>query len=134
MENSLYKQATKENWLFESGNGALNVNDLWNLPLTSKNNRPNLDDVARRLYNAIKETEDISFVNNSGLSASNTLLQQRLELVKDVIATRQAENEARNSERERQARNARIREILAEKQEDSLKNMSVEELQSLLEQ
>lgn len=131
MEN-LYKQATKENWLFDSGNGQLNVSDLWNLPLTSKTNRPNLDDVARRLYNAIKEMNDVSFVNPS-TNNSNTL-QQRLELVKDIIATRQAENDAKNSERERQARNARIREILAEKQEDSLKNMSVEELQALLEQ
>lgn len=132
MENSLYKQATKENWLFDSGNGQLNVSDLWNLPLTSKNNRPNLDDVARRLYNAIKEMNDVSFVNP--VTNNSNTLQQRLELVKDIIATRQAENEAKNNERERQARNARIREILAEKQEDSLKNMSVEELQSLLEQ
>jgi len=54
----MFAFATKKKIRFETSKGLLSVEDLWDLPLTSDNGRPNLDDIAKGIYKAMKEGEE----------------------------------------------------------------------------
>lgn len=123
---NLYKTATKENWTFPSANGLLTTSQLWQLPLTGK---VSLNAVAVSLYETIKASGEVSFVNT--VSNENTLNNLKLDLVKDVIATKQAESAAKLEEKAAQSHNKMIDELIAAKQAADLAALSIDELQKL---
>lgn len=130
---NLFERASRKNLMLTTSKGTIGVNDLWDLPLTSANNRQaNLDDIART-YNERVSKASVSFVETSPSQATE---DDRLtfELVKHVIAVKIAENKAAAEARNKAAQKQRILEIMAEKQDESLKGKSIEELQQLLAQ
>ena len=124
----LFEQATRLKLRFDTPNGLLTVEDLWDLPLTSAR-RANLDDIAKGLNRAVKETEEESFVTPR---ASNTELGLKFEIVKHVIAAKMRENEAERTAADKKRQRERIMEIMAQKQDSELAGKSLEELQGLL--
>lgn len=44
---SIFEQASREKVRFQTQVGQVSVEDLWELPLSSKANKPNLDDIAK---------------------------------------------------------------------------------------
>jgi len=87
----LYKYAAQQGLRFPSRAGSLSVEDLFQLPLTSARDA-NLDDTAKMVNAALKSVSEESFVTTS--NPRKGPLEVALEIVKDVIATKQAENEA----------------------------------------
>lgn len=127
---NLFELATKEKYRFPSAKGLLTTEQLWDLPLLSKN--ACLNSIALTLHQELKETPTISFVSQTSGNV-NTSLTNKLDIVKHIIAIREEQNAAAKLVSENKAKKARILEILASKQDQALENKSEEELLKLAE-
>lgn len=127
---NLYQQATRNKLRFSSVRGDLTVEQLWDLPLTSKTG-VDLDTIAKSVNRELNAVAEESFVQTTH-NPQKALLTLKLEIVKDVISTVQAENEARRKASEKLAEKAFLQEVLHSKKEDALKGLSVEEIEKRL--
>lgn len=126
----MFEKATRLKLRFTSPVGSLSVEDLWDLPLTSKN-KVNLDDIAIQVNRLIKDKKEESFVCSVKTDEVNEL---RLEIIKHIISVRMEENKAKLEATQKAEQKAKIREVLAKKQDDALNGLSVEELEAMLNQ
>ena len=125
---NLYKQATRENWTFPTSKGTNSVHDLWQLPLDSEK-YVSLNSVAIGLYDSLSSTTGMSFIKSK--SPADTLISKKLELVKDIIATREEEAAANLSAKQAESHNAKIDELISKKVDQELAGLSIEQLQAL---
>ena len=123
---NLFELATRNVYRFESSKGNLSTEDLWQLPLTSRGNNTSLDDVAKNIYAQLKASEEISFVVKQ--PTANTTLQNKLDIVKHIIQVKMTEAETAKVKADKAAEKAKLLDILARKQEQSLEQASEEEL------
>ncbi len=129
----MFAFATKKKIRFETSKGLLSVEELWDLPLTSDNGRPNLDDIAKGIYKAMKEGEEVSFVkSNAASNAAFNVLKTKFDIVKYIIDVKLAEAEAAKKAKEIKARNQRILGLIAQKEDEALASKSKEELLAML--
>jgi len=109
----------------------LTAEDLWDLPLTSKKSA-SLDGVAKRVSTLLKASEEESFVVKT--SKPNEVLQLKLDVVKQVIAVRLEESEAKAKAEERRSKKQKILGLIAKKQDEELGDRSVEDLKKMLDE
>lgn len=105
--------------------GAVSAEDLWDLSLA------NLDSVYKELRTKQKASEEDSLLGTK--STANELVGLQVDVVKHIVAVKQAEAEARRNASEKAAQKQKIAEIIADKKDEALKSMSVEDLQKHLE-
>lgn len=127
----MFEKAARLKLRFGTGVGKLSVEDLWDLPLTTTINKVCLDNIARALNRALKDGDDESFVVKR--SATDSVLVLKFEIVKHVIAIKLEEREAKSKAVEKKARKEQILNILADKENESLKGMSADELKALID-
>ena len=127
---SIFENAVRLKLRFETPQGLISVEDLWDLPLTSKTGRANLDDIARFINKKLKSDDDVSFVVAE--RKTNPVEQLRFDVVKHVIDTKITENTIAANKKAASEKNQKILSIIAEKEEDSLKSMPIEELRKLI--
>jgi len=125
----MFENCSRMKLRFETAKGALTAEDLWDLPLTSIN-RPNLNDIAKGLSRYLRENSDEDFVSVS--SKPDAVVQLKLEIVKHIIGVRVAENEAAKTAADRREMKAKIMALIAEKQDESLRGKSLDELQAMV--
>lgn len=114
---------------FQTVKGMLTVEDLWQLPLTSKNSA-SLDGIAQALHKELKDTDTVSFVTTK--VNTNDVTQLKFDIVKHVIDTRLNENNAEVARRENAEKRQRVLQIIQSKKEAALESMSIEELEKML--
>lgn len=128
---NMFEQATRAKLRFQATNGYLNVEDLWDLPLTAKTGtRANLDDLAKSLHRQLKNDDNISFVKPA--TPANTELQLGFELVKYIIEVKIAERDAANAAATKAEKKQQIMALIAQKKQEALAGQSVEELEAQL--
>jgi hypothetical protein len=130
-KNTLFEQASRLKLRFGSPQGPLTVDDLWDLPLTSRTNRANLDDIARFYSRELKEQETESFVTKP--ARKDKILMLGFEIVKRVIEVRLEENKAIKDKAEKAAKKAKLLELLSKKKDDQLGEMTEEQLLAEIE-
>jgi hypothetical protein len=114
---------------FPSSVGDLTTENLWDLPLTARGDRPDLDKVARSVYRDLRSLQEGSFVNvNPDPRVAE--LELKLEVAKHVIASKQADAAAAQTAMENAERKRRLLSALASKQDAELMNMSREEIEA----
>ncbi len=128
---SLFEQATRRKLRFPSTKGPLTTEDLWDLPLQSKNGF-DLDSIAKNVNRELQSTSDASFVTTS--TPANTALVLMLDVLKHIIAVKLADNKAASERIARAAERQKLLGVLADKQDESLKNMSEADIQKRLEE
>jgi hypothetical protein len=115
--------ATKLKLRFESPKySTLTVEDLWDLSTTS------LDTIAKSVNKRLKEEGEESFLSTKPKSKNHTLDVLRLEILKFVIATKEAEAEAAKQRVERAAKRAVLQERLLKIQEGKLESLTEAEV------
>lgn len=129
----MFEKATRLKLRFDTPKGLLSVEDLWDLPLTSTVGKANLDDVAKALSRKLKAADEESFVAPSTNSAA-TADQLKFDIVKHIIGVRLRENEAKAAKAANKEELARLQEIIASKQDEALKGLTLEELQARAKQ
>lgn len=123
---SLFEKAAKCKLRFASTKGQLSVEDLFDLSLES------LDNIAKNVNRQLKAETEESFIEKK--SKSSTELELKLEILKSIIATKIATQEANRKRAETLAKKSQISEILMKKEVGDLENKSVEELKKMLEE
>ena len=127
----IYKLACTKKVRFKTTNGLISTEDLFDLPLTSKNGM-NLDVVAKTVYEALKNEESVSFVEKIS-NPRKEGLELAMEIVKDVIRTKQEEAAAKADLASKAAKRDQLLRALSAKQEQELANMPLEKLQEELQ-
>ena len=130
--DNLFLQATREKFRFESSKGDLSVEQLWDLPLTSRTGF-DLDTVAKAVNANLKSSNEESFVNVSNNPAVSRL-QAQLEVVKAIIEVKLVQAEATKKRAEKAAERQRLMEVLHSKKDQELQGLSVEEIERRLSQ
>ena len=127
----MFEKATKKKLRFNTKAGDVTVEDLWDMPLTASTGF-SLDDVAIDLSRQLKAREEESFVAKR--TNANTILALKFDVVKHVIAVKLEEEDIAKNRVLAKAKKEKILSILAEKKDASLKDMSPEDLEKMLEE
>ena len=126
----MFEKASRLKLRFDTNKGMLSVEDLWDLPLLSATNKVNLDDIARSLHRQLKNDDDVSFVNLD--RKSDKIVQLKFDVVKYIIEVRLAEADAAKITRENREKKDRLLQLIAERQDDDLKNMPLDDLKKMV--
>lgn len=126
----IFEKAARIKLRFDTGRGLLFAEDLFDLPLTSKTGRVNLDDIARGFHKKLRSNDDVSFVETE--SKSDETVQLSFDIVKHVIDVKLEENRLEREKTARAEKKQRILAIMADKEDESLKGRSLEELKAEL--
>ena len=123
----IFKQATKLKLRFSSVRGDLTIEDLWDLPLTSKSNL-SLDGVGKPIQKALRESDEDSLVDVPTTS-KNELNSLRLAIIKEIISVKQEENLIKQNQAAIESQKALLKQALASKKVDEINSLSVEEIE-----
>lgn len=119
--------AARKKFRFPSSKGPLQLEQLWDLPLTAKSGF-SLDAVAQDLDQQLQATGRTSFVDK-GTNPEKTELEQKLQIVVGIIETIQAENAALRDAAAKRAQKTQLLEILHDKKKSELLGLSAAEIE-----
>lgn len=128
--NDLFVRAARKKYRFDSVRGELTAEQLWDLPLLARNGF-DLDSVGLTVNLALKAMGEESFVEKANPEQADATA--KLEIVKFVIATKQAEAKAAEQRAERTRQRRKILDAIAEQEDKELTSASKEELLKRLE-
>lgn len=123
--SDLFKIAVKNKYRF-TYKGVQTVEDLWDLSVEE------LDKIYKTLKNKQKSEAEESLLTTA--SKEDKELNNKIEIIKTIVADKLSDKEKAVKAAERRAKNRRILEIMADKQEDELKSKSLDELKAMLEE
>ena len=122
----MFKQASKLKLRFATNRGLLSTEQLWDLTQTD------LANAIKSVKKVLKKNDDdeLSFlVETNVIDIENQL---RFDILKEVYLTKKKEVEELRNVAETKAHNQKILELIADKKDNQLKEMSVEELEKML--
>lgn len=128
---NIYKAACRQALRFPSTKGTLATEDLWELPLTSRTGF-DLDTIAKAVNQALKEEAEESFVETS-TNPRKTQLELMLELLKDIIGTKQEEARKATLQKANATEKARLLEVLHGKKDAELQALTPAEIQARID-
>ena len=120
----MFENALKNGFRYPSNKGLITTEDLFCLSLND------LNEIAKKINKLIKDSEEESFIPGPNFNNNND--SKRLDIVKYIINLKINEQNAKMIEKSNAEKRQRILEIINKKDEESLENMSKEELEKLL--
>jgi hypothetical protein len=127
---NIFEEAAKRKLRFESVKGALTVEQLFDLPLTSDNNF-NLRAIGQHYLGAITKTKVSDFLTGEEVKA--TLDDElRLSILSHIRDTRKNELDERQNAAANKRRREQLLAVLAEKENEKLKNMTSAQIEEEL--
>lgn len=129
----MFEKASRLKLRFDTSRGQISVEDLWDLPLTSGTSKPNLDDIAKGVHRELRNSAETESFVTPASSTGNDELQLKFDVVKHVIDVRVAERNAAADAAKRRENKQRILEIVALKEDESLRGKSLDELRAMAE-
>ena len=127
---NIFEQATRRAIRFESAKGDLSVEQLWDLPLQSRN-QFDLDTITKtvnRQLNAVTEESFVSVRENP----AKEILSLKLEIVKHIISVKLQEAEEARNRANKASEKEKLLRLLDEKQNEALRALTPEEIQERL--
>lgn len=128
---NIYKKALQQNMRFPSVKGQLTLEDLFHLPLQSRSGF-DLDNVAKTINLALKEEAEESFVETTS-NPRKAALALALDVVKDVIVTKQEDAKKAAKAQANRTEKARLLEVLHGKKDEALQQLTPEEIQAKID-
>jgi trehalose/maltose hydrolase-like predicted phosphorylase len=122
-KTNLFEIAVRNKYRFPF-RGLVSVEDLWDLSVE------NLDVIFKELNSQRKRTQEESLLGTK--TTQDKELEVKIDIVKYIVSIKLDEAELRSKSKERKAQQQKIMEIIASKQDQALENMSLEELQRML--
>lgn len=104
--------------------GLVSVEDLFDLSVRD------LDGIFKTLNAQVKKSQEESLLATK--TKEDETLAIQIEIVRHIVKTKLDEAETAKQSKELKEKKQKIMEIIAAKQDESLKNASVEELQAML--
>lgn len=121
--SNMFEKAVKGKYRFPYKRQIV-VEDLYDLPLGS------LDTVFKTLNAEVKKTDEESLLQTK--SEEDDILATKIEIVKYIFNEKLEEKKNRQEAAERKEKKQKIMQIIATKQDEALRNASVEDLQKML--
>lgn len=125
----MFDKATRMKLRYDTSQGRLSVEDLWDLPLITNTNKLSLDLIARDLHTQLKNAEDISFVIKG--NKTNEVLQLKFDIVKYVIDVKLVEKEQQEQAKLNKDKKQQILDVISKKENEQLSGFSLEELKKM---
>ena len=122
---NIFEYATRNKVRFPF-KGMISVEDLWDLSL------PNLDSIYKTLNKQVKQSEEESLLDTK--TDVDTELEVQIDIVKYIVSVKLAEQETRETARTKRERMQKIMSIIAAKQDEALKNSSIDDLKKMLDE
>lgn len=119
---SIVLSALREKARFQSSKGLLSIEQLWDVPLRSRDGF-DLNAIAKGINSELKAASEENFVDvtkNAAKDRNSTLM----EIVKYVIDTKLEEEQAAKDRAARLAERNRLLEALSKKQDAAIDNLS----------
>ena len=129
MSMNIFRKAASIELRIQTSRGAVTVEDLFTLPLTGEYS---LDALAKLVNKRLKESEEESFVKV--VAPVESLDSLRLDILKDIIAQRLEEKELRENAVLKKAKKAKLVRLLAKRQDETLDNLSEEDILKQLDE
>ena len=126
MNNTNIFEAASKNKYRYPYKGMITTEDLWDLT------QAQLDIVYKALNKGVSEAQVSSLMCK--VTEVDAELLNKIEIVKYIFNAKEAEAEARKNDAAKHAKKQRILDILAQKQEDALQNMSEDDLKKMLDE
>lgn len=126
MTENIFEFTTRNKLRFQSMRGELSVEQLWDVPLRSKDDF-NLNAVAKAANKALKDVTEESFVETAK-TVEHVRREMTLEVVKFVIEAKLSEEMVAKKKAENKIEQEKLLAILAEKQDGKLSELSEKEL------
>ena len=130
MVNDIFVYATRNKLRFPTVKGEMSVEQLWDVPLRSKDDF-NLDAIAKGINRALKEVTEESFVETKR-TPQHTQIQVSLELVKFIIGAKLDDEETAKRRAENKEKKAKLLAVLNRKQDEKLDELSIKDIQRQL--
>ena len=124
---SIFKEAAKLKLRFKA-KGNMSVEDLFDLPLTSKDG-VSLNDIAKEIYKNIKEDSGVDFVGE--VIETDRIEELKLQFVKEIIKDKKDDIKRKEESEVKKSHNANIDKLIAAKEAEALSNLSIEDLKAL---
>ena len=123
----MYKEALMIGLKFQTTVGILSVEQVFSM------NTSQLSAAIRGLGQIIKDSKvgDIDFLDDNVVTKEVELNELRFNILKDVYLTKMAAIKDRQAAESNKAHNKMIDNLIADKQENALKSMSIEDLEKL---
>lgn len=123
----LFIKATRKKLRFESTKGNLSIEQLWDLPLTSKD-KFSLDAIAVKTYKELEELNQGSFVTPVSSNPAKTELSMKLEILKTIIEIKLDDRRRAEDTASRSSERSKLLDAMAEAEKRDLASLSKEEI------
>ena len=123
--DKLFEIATRKKYRFPY-KGLVSVEDLWDLNVQA------LDQIFKALNKELKERGEESLLKSK--TDEETGLDNAISIVKYIVSVKEQERLDRLDQKEKAAKKQRIMAIMAEKQDKALTEMSMDDLQKMLDE
>lgn len=120
----IYKKASKNKTRISTTKGLLTIEQLWTLSFSE------LDSLAISLKEELEKSETKSFLTKPVSGSEKTKLH--FDLVLDVLQTKVKDHEIASKAQETKASNEKINNLIAEKKDGAMRDMTIEELEAML--
>jgi len=104
--------------------GLCSVEDLWDLSVQ------NLDSIYKKLNSELKQKKEESLLEQK--NKEDETLELKIKIIKYIVETKLAEKKEAMEYKERIEKKKKIMSIIAEKQDEKLKNLPLDELEKTL--
>lgn len=123
----MYKEALMIGLKFQTTVGILSVEQVFSMSTSQ------LSTTIRGLGQIIKDSKvgDIDFLDDNVVTKEVELNELRFNILKDVYLTKMAAIKDRQAAESNKAHNKMIDNLIADKQDNALKSMSIEDLEKL---
>jgi hypothetical protein len=122
--SDIFKTATRNKLRVSTTRGMLSVEQLWDLNLSD------LDEIAVTLDSQVSKTATKTFLSKT--TEKDKITKLMFDVVLEILKTKQTDQERALKAAETKRHNQKISELIAEKQDEELKNMSIEELEKMI--
>lgn len=123
--NKMFEVAVRNKFRFPF-KGVISVEDLWDLSVQQ------LDGIFKTLKSQEKKAQEESLLNTR--TPEDEVLATKIEIIKHIVNTKLEEAQQAEHAKELSDQKQKILNILAEKQDEDLRNKTPEELKAMLEQ
>lgn len=120
---NIFEVAVKNKFRF-SFRGLISVEDLFDL------NIKDLDLIFKTLNSQLKQVKEESLLETK--TKQDKELETKIEIIKYIVKSKLEEENLRLKTKEQKEKKQKVLEILSSKQDESLQNKSIEELQNML--
>ena len=129
---NIFQQAAKKGLTFPSESGALSVEQVYSLPL-QRARGISVDSVANMLLVAMEKSPRVlSLVVPHTVSSEVSDNELRLAILKEIIADKQNELVAAVNAEAKRSQIQQMEDLLADRKNDALRELTVEELEARL--